>query len=732
MKDDQFAQTRTRTLWTISGGRQTFGNSLWHFSTFDPAIKNEKSNKPDLMIFLPEIDFLADKSNPQGAYMIRARLAFFLLLLLSLTQQGRALAWQQPTESDHPEDEVALLLKLNKEIKPIEAIEILGAKRYMVNAVGHKGLVVVFLDFRCPISNRMIPVLNDLATRYTGKDVAFAGVVCSGETKEELLKIKKEYQIVFDLFQDSKLVIANHFRATTTPQAFLIDKQRVIRYIGAINDQYTDRTTRLLAPTKKYLEDALDQILSNRPVDPGNTRAVGCPIMRTGKPVVEKGVVTFHREIEPILQRHCQRCHHPGDVAPFSLMTFEDAVNWADDIKDYVSSRRMPPWPITGGVPMKNDNSLNPKEIATISKWVDEGCPKGELKDAPKPIVFKSGEAWDDANPPDLVLKLPDAFHLAARGEDHYRTVVFPLANKEEKYVRKTQFIPGNKKIVHHSLAFYDGTGMVLDAQNRLGKPKPFGTGDEDYGPGYESGMGLGFIPNPGAFPRNNNNPGGLLNAWVPGADTLENPSGARSLVPPESSILLQIHYHRSGKPEVDEGSRLAVWFDKEKPKKYVIPYIADTNFRIIPKGVENYRSTGSKVIPSDCQLWLVGVHMHQLGKEFRAWHQPKDSTDRKLILELKNWDFNWQSRYFLKDNITLQKGSIIHVEAIFDNSARNPNNPFSPPRTVFLGENTTDEMAFLTMSTIREARPEPGNDFMTYFKKLLEAEALKKVLDLK
>lgn len=664
--------------------------------------------------------------------MIHSRLAFLFLILLSMPQQSWAMVCQQPTEADQPEDEVALLLKLNKEIKPIEVIEIQGTKKYLANVRGHKALVVVFLDFRCPISNRMIPVLNELTARYTGQDVAFAGVVCGGETIEELLRKKKEYRILFDLFQDSKLVIANHFRATTTPQAFVIDKQKVIRYIGAINDQYTDRTTRLPAPSNKYLEDALDQILSNRPVDPGNTRAVGCSIMRSSKPVVEKGLVTFHRDIEPLLQRHCQRCHHPGNVAPFSLLTFDDAVNWADDIKDYVSSRRMPPWPITGGVQMKNDNSLNPEEIAMISKWVDEGCPKGDSKDAPKPLLFKSGETWDDPKPPDLVLKLPEAFHLAARGEDHYRTVVFPLGNREEKYVRKTQFIPGNKKIVHHSLAFYDGTGMVFDAQERLGKPKPFGTGDEDYGPGYESGMGLGFIPNPSAFSRNKNNPGGLLNAWVPGADTLENPSGARSLVPPDSSIMLQIHYHRSGKPEVDDGSRIAIWFDKEKPKKYVIPYIADTNFRIIPKGVENYRSTGSKVIPSDCKLWLVGVHMHQLGKEFRAWHQPKGSTERKLIFELKNWDFNWQSRYFLKEHISLEKGSIIHVEAIFDNSSKNPNNPFSPPRTIFLGENTTDEMALLAMSTFREAPPEPGNDFMIYFKKLLEAEALKKVLDLK
>jgi peroxiredoxin len=281
--------------------------------------------------------------------MICARLALLFLFLLSLPTLGRAVAWQQPPQPESTEEEVALLLKLNKEIKPIEAMEIQGTKKYMANTAGHKALVVVFLDFRCPISNRMIPVLNDLTARYTGLDVAFAGVVCGGVTRDELITKKKEYRIQFDLFHDPQLAIANHFRATTTPQAFVIDKQRVIRYIGAINDQYTDRTTRLAAPAKKFLEDSLEQILSSRPVDPANTRAIGCPITRANKPVLDTGAITFHKHVEPLLQKHCQRCHHPEDVAPFSLLTFEDAVNWADDIKEFVSSRRMPPWHITGG-----------------------------------------------------------------------------------------------------------------------------------------------------------------------------------------------------------------------------------------------------------------------------------------------------------------------------------------------------------------------------------------------
>jgi hypothetical protein len=120
---------------------------------------------------------------------------------------------------------------------------------------------------------------------------------------------------------------------------------------------------------------------------------------------------------------------------------------------------------------------------------------------------------------------------------------------------------------------------------------------------------------------------------------------------------------------------------------------------------------------------------MHYLGKEFRVWHQPKDAKERKLILELKNWDFNWQSRYTLKDPIFMEKGSTLQLEAILDNSPKNPNNPTSPPKTVFLGENTNDEMAFAVIGTIRKDVPQGGSDFLRYFERLIEAEALKKLL---
>jgi hypothetical protein len=297
--------------------------------------------------------------------------------------------------------------------------------------------------------------------------------------------------------------------------------------------------------------------------------------------------------------------------------------------------------------------------------------------------------------------------------------------------VTKTQFIPGNKRIVHHSLAFYDGTGIVLDAQKRLGKSKPSkpeNAENEDYGPGYDSGMGLGFIPNPLAT-KNKDNRGGNLSGWVPGQVSITNPDGVNSVLPPDSNAFMQIHYQRTGRPETDSGSRLAIWLSKSKLKNYATSYIADTSFRMIPTGISEFKSTGARVVPEDCHLWFMTPHMHLLGKEFRVWHQAKGASERKLILELKNWDFNWQSAYFLKDPYFMEKGSTIHAEARFDNSSRNPSNPNMPSKTVFLGENTSDEMGIAVMGVFQNVKPASGSDFAPYFKKLIQAEALKKAL---
>jgi hypothetical protein len=476
----------------------------------------------------------------------------------------------------------------------------------------------------------------------------------------------------------------------------------------------------------EYLADAIAAVVAGQDVAIKETTPIGCPLGLTARPVIKHGSVEFHRDIEPLLQQHCQRCHHPGDVAPFSLVSFDHALQWAADIKTYTADRLMPPWPVTGGVPLKNDLALKPAEIELIGRWVDEGCPRGDPADAPPPQAFANQDDWQAARPPDLVLTMPGTVHLAAQGEDLYRTVVLPLNNPEELYVERVEFIPGNRRAIHHGMVFYDGTGLVLAAQDRLGNPLPKGAGDEDYGPGYDSGMGLGFVPDPTQRVRNPDNAGGQLMGWVPGAGPLDFPPGVRRVVPSDAAIAMQIHYVRTGKPEIDDSSRLGIWLTKDPPRLFSHGFMLDTDFRLIPKGDANFKTTGSREITSDCHLWVMAPHMHRLGKEFRIWYQPPDSMDRELLLELTNWDFNWQHRYLPRDPYPMKKGSRLHVEAVFDNSAANPRRPPGSERTVFLGEGTADEMAFAIIGTIIDERPTGKVEMIRYFEKLVEAKAFR------
>lgn len=599
----------------------------------------------------------------------------------------------------------------------------------MAEGKKHKATVVVFLSFNCPISNRYIPVLGDLASKHAKNDVIFIGIPDQNDPAE-VKKLALEFKASFPMHYDPENKVADAFLAKTSPEAFLLDSNLTLRYFGAIDDQYADRTTRLPQARTRHLDEAIQAVVDGKGVPVKHAAANGCPLERARKSAPATGAITFHRDVQPIINTRCLQCHRKGDVAPFELATYDDAYAWADDIKTFVANRTMPPWHLTAGVPMRNDISLSESEISTIVKWVEGGSPRGNQADAPKAPEFPPGDRWDDNDPPDVVMKLPGQFHLGALGEDHYRTFVFPLNNKEEKYVRKSQFIPGNKKIVHHSLLFYDGVGLVLDAQKRLGNTKPRHPGDMDFGPGYESGMGLGFIPDPRNIKKNQDNAGSGLSGWVPGTGALANPPGACHVIPPDSNLLFQTHYHRSGKPEIDADSRIAVWFSKEKPAKFVKGKLLDTSFRYIPKGSAGFRSNGSLEFKEDCELWCLAPHMHMLGKEMRIWLQPAGSSSRQLVLQLERWDFNWQSRYILKDPIPMKKGARLLVEAVFDNSTGNPSNPNHPPKTVYLGESTEDEMGFVVVGIMTDSRPNGTTDFFNYFEKMLEANTLRKLME--
>jgi hypothetical protein len=434
-----------------------------------------------------------------------------------------------------------------------------------------------------------------------------------------------------------------------------------------------------------------------------STEPVGCTIVRELK-AADRGPVTYHKDVLPVLQKHCQTCHRPGEVGPFSLMTYRQAVNWASDIKDYTQTRQMPPWKITAGADFHNDRRMSDKDIATLAAWADGGTPEGNPKDAPPPREFPKG--WQ-LGTPDLVLTVPEDFQLGPTGRDVFRCFVLPTNLPKDVYVGAVEIRPGNPRIVHHTLLFIDNTGqgrkLEKAAQAKRQDKDEHGNPVLDQGPGYGVTMGVGFIPQGG------------LSGWAPGQMPRYLPDGYGFFVPKGADIVMQVHYHRNGRLERDR-MQVGLYFAKkqESCKPFQGSIIAGGQgqgalrmFFAIPAGADRFKLNGSMWATDTCTLYAITPHMHMLGKEIKVTMTPPDGK-ASTVLEIKDWDYNWQETYYFKTPVQVAPGTRLDVEAVYDNSAANPKNPFNPPRRVTFGEQTTNEMCFVFLGGTAE-RPVQG-----------------------
>ena len=580
-----------------------------------------------------------------------------------------------------------------------------------------KAVAIVFFCFDCPVSNNSITALRDLAKQYADQGLAVIGIVPENVTPPQLQQWSKEYHLNFPLFSDPKLLAVDALKATTTPEAFVLDGQRRLRYRGRIDDAYSARLKRNSTIQSHDLKAAVTAVLAGNDVPKPITVAVGCPI-GPREIVAKVGAnphITFHKAVAPILQKHCQECHRPGQVGPFPLLSYAQAVRWAEDIRAYTESREMPPWKPAHGLPFQNDRRMSDAEIATIAAWVDAGCPEGNPADAPPPRTFPEG--WKNG-PPDLILTVDDDFHLGATGADVFRCFVLPTGLTEDKLVVGYEVQPGNPRVVHHTLNFWDRTGKARElAEVERKRAASLKEPPKDFGPGYSSAMGIGFLPM-----ASNDRPGvppiGSIGGWAPGQQPVQLPDGHAWLLPRGADLVIQTHYHRTGKPETDR-LRIGLYFAK-KPvvsdwQTIVVAGIRPSLFRpAIPAGASDHPIRGSVWLLTDATIHNVMPHMHLLGKSVRLTLTPPNQTPITLV-DIPRWDYNWQETYWFREPLQVPAGTRIDIEAVYDNSLANPNNPFNPPKNIYFGEQTTNEMlyGFLGVTPVhggkvRVARTEP------------------------
>lgn len=590
--------------------------------------------------------------------------------------------------------------KLGEKITGLTFQDEKGNKVPLADLQGKKATVVVFLSFECPVSNSYAQPLVEMAKGFGKHGVAFVGIAPNqDETPASIAKYRKEYDVAFPIYRDEQLKAANAFAADVTPEAFVLDGEGVLRYRGRIDSTWVQRLKKHNEPVRHDLKQVIGEMLSGKTVSVPATAAIGCPIDRAGKATATEGKVTYYRDVLPILQERCQTCHRPGEVGPFSLMTYKQAVNWASDIKEYTQNRQMPPFKVSESLPLHNDRKMTDKEIATLAAWVDGGTPKGDPKQAPPEKKFVEG--WQ-LGQPDIVLTPSDEFLLGPNGRDVFRCFVMPTNLPEDVYVRAIEVRPANPRVVHHSLLFIDTTGqgrkLEKTAQDsaKKGTEKKDGEhaktdGKFDIGPGYSVAMGVGFIPQ-----------GGLL-GWAPGQMPRYLPENSGILLPKNSDVVMQIHYHRNGRPEKDR-TQVGLYISKKPSEKTyaagVLTGRTDSGilggrFFVIPAGEEKFELKGDSIANKDFTLYSVMPHMHMLGKSIKVTMTPPEGAEQTLV-SIPHWDYNWQETYFFKEPISVKAGTKLHVEALYDNSSKNPMNPNNPPRMVTFGEQTFNEMCFV------------------------------------
>ncbi len=384
--------------------------------------------------------------------------------------------------------------------------------------------------------------------------------------------------------------------------------------------------------------------------------------------------VTFNRDVAPIIFRSCASCHRPGQSAPFSLLTYEDARKRARQIAAITGMRLMPPWlPSPGYAEFAGDRSLTDEQIRTIRQWAREGAVEGRASDLPPRPEFAEG--WQ-LGEPDLVVEMPAAYTLVADGPDVFRDIVVPVPITETKYVRGVEFDPGNPRAVHHAIIEADPTqsSRRLDAQ--------------DEGVGYE-GMVTG----------DSVAPGGHFIGWTPGHVPAMNPEGMSWRLEPETDLIFQFHLLPTGRPETIR-ARIGLHFSEEPPEREPFILLLGSFDIDIAPGRTDYVVEDSYQLPVDVHALSVYPHAHYLGKDMQGWATLPDGT-KKWLIRIKDWDFNWQDQYTFAEPLFLPKDTVIAMKYTYDNSADNVRNPSDPPRRVVFGNRSTDEMGTLLLQVM-------------------------------
>jgi len=390
---------------------------------------------------------------------------------------------------------------------------------------------------------------------------------------------------------------------------------------------------------------------------------------------------TTFTDIAPIIWSRCAPCHRPGQVAPFSLLNYDDVRRRAELIATVTARRLMPPWkPLPGHGTFSDARRLTDDELARLQRWIADGAPEGSRATLPSMPAFAGG--WQ-LGTPDLVVSMPAAFAIPPDAGDLFRTFVVPIPTDRARFVRALEFRSDNARVVHHATLGIDRTrsSRALDAR--------------DPAPGYTGGM-----------VQDARYPEGQLLGWTPGQAAHPVPDGMQWRLEPGSDLVMQLHLQPSGKREQVIVS-VAFFFTDDEPTRAPVGLRLGSETIDIPAGDARFVVQDQYVLPVDVHVVAIQPHAHNLARAMRATATLPDGRVVRLI-GIDDWDFRWQEVYRYAEPLALPRGSTIAMSFTYDNSAANPRNPHQPPVRVVWGQNTTDEMGDFWLQIV----PQKASDF--------------------
>ena len=380
---------------------------------------------------------------------------------------------------------------------------------------------------------------------------------------------------------------------------------------------------------------------------------------------------TFNKDVLPILQKSCQRCHRPGEIAPMSFLTYRDTRPWAKAMKDAVLSKKMPPWFASQGH-FANDPSLTAEQINTLISWANNGAPEGDAKDLPPAVTFTDG--WNIK--PDMIVEMPKDFHIPATGTVNYQNIRVKVNFPEDTWVIAAEMRPGNPKVLHHGRVITIAPGAPWMSKAVPGEPVE--EGSEAAGTSKDGTDQLAKF-NPGL-----------------GAQSFDI-NGSAKFIPKGSDLVFNLHYTTVGTPQTDR-SRVGLVFAKHPPKNryWMSPGTPAAFNLVIPAGSRNAEVISEVTVAVDgASLVYIQPHMHLRGKDYELRVVYPTGESQTVFKGL--WDFNWQMGYQLAKPLPVPKGTKFLAVAHYDNSPNNAFNP-DPAKTIWWGDQNWDEMqsAFL------------------------------------